>query len=174
MNTPTTAVKPLRTLIGVRQRQQERLEHTLKAHRSVLADGQTEASGAQAAKLDCLNRERQNVAQREALLASGFTPDELVRIEHHQQTLAAATAQAAARVVKCEAAVAQQMQAVLLAQRDIRRNTQRIDGFKAQVDLLISAREQALEDGAEEEAEETSTARFCGRQRATKENHDGA
>jgi Bacterial type III secretion protein (HrpB7) len=174
MNTSTTAVKPLRTLVAVRKRQQERLEDALKSQRQVLAERQAEAGGAQAEKEACQEAERHNLAERDVLLSCGFTPDKLIGLEHQQQTLANATMQGDARLKKCEEAVAQQTQAVLAVQRDIRRNAQRTDGFKAQINLLISARDQALEDSAEEEAEETSTARFCGRQRAAKESRRGA
>jgi peptidoglycan hydrolase CwlO-like protein len=174
MDTSTTTVKPLRTLVAVRKRQQERLEDALKAQRQVLTERQAEASGAQAEKEACQEDERHNLAEREALLAGGFTPDKLIGLEHQQQTLVNATTHADARLKKCETAVAQQTQAVLAVQRDIRRNAQRIDGFKAQINLLISARDQALEASAEEEAEETSTARFYGRQRAAKESRRGA
>lgn len=174
MNTSAATVKPLRTLVAVRKRQQERLEDSLKAQRQVLTERQAEASGAQSEKEACQEAERHNLAERDALLSCGFTPDKLIGLEHQQQTLARATAQADAQLKKCEAAVAQQTQAVLAVQRDIRRNAQRIDGFKAQINLLVSTRDQALEDSAEEEAEETSTARFCGRQRAAKESRHGA
>jgi hypothetical protein len=167
------AVKPLRTLVGVRKRQQERLETSLLEQRRVLAERQAEVDAAQTEVQQCLVRENDNQAERQALLGSGFTPDKLVTLEHRQQVLAQATALARQGLQKHEKAVEQQHEVIRNVQRDIRRNAQRIDTFKQQIATILREREQAQEDTAEEEAEETSTARFCGRQRAAKENHDG-
>jgi hypothetical protein len=167
------SVKPLRTLVGVRKRQQERLEAALAEQRRLLAVRQAEAAQALDEARTCAERECSCRTERETLLASGFMPHQLITLQHHQDTLAAATAEANKLLKKREAAVTQQTQAVDVAQRETRRNAQRIDGFKAQIAKLLSAREQAQEDSAEEEAEETSTARFCGRQRAALENQDG-
>jgi Bacterial type III secretion protein (HrpB7) len=166
-------VRSLRTLIAVRKRQQERLEATLAEQRRTLDERQQQEQLARDELQRCLARERDSEVERDTLLSAGFQPTKLIQLEHHLQTLRGDTALATKDLQKCEQAVVQQQEVIAGVQREIRRNAQRGDRFREQVKVILSLRELALEEVGEEETEETSTARFCARQRAAKENHDG-
>ncbi len=166
-------IKPLRTLVGVRRRQGDRLNAQLKQQRGVLAQREAEAEDAAAAHQACVAKERAFEADFEAVMKAGFTPEKRIALEHRRTDAANATAQAAQTVAGCRQAVDQQQQVVVGVQCEIRRNDQRIEGFQTQIANLLSARDRAEEDAAEEEAEETASARFCGRLRLAREQAHG-
>lgn len=166
-------IKSLRTLIAVWRRQQEHLEQMLSQQRRQLVQRGDEAQAARGALRGCHQQESDHQAARQALLGGGFTPDALILLERHGQTLRDATAQAAKALHKAEQALEKQQALILSLQRDIRRGAQRMDSFHQQMARILSEREAAMEEAAEEETEETSASRFSRRQRAAGENQDG-
>jgi predicted nucleic acid-binding Zn-ribbon protein len=107
--------------------------------------------------------------ERDAMLNAAFTPAALRALDFRIDDLHAGSAQAEREVAERRAVVAKQSSAVAAAQAAIRRNEQRIQGFEDHVAMLLQEREAAIEEAAEEETEETSTARFVKRQRAARE-----
>jgi hypothetical protein len=170
-----SVLRSLRTIVRVRERQQERLDEELKAQRNALVERQAEASEACAQRDDCIQQEHESRAQRDELFHGPFQPNQLIAMNHRIETYVANTAEAEKVLKKKELAVDRQQEMVVTAQREVRRNAQRIDSFKERIVKVLKDKEQADEDSAEEETEETSTARYCSRQRAAaKEAEYGA
>jgi hypothetical protein len=162
-------VKSLRTLVGARRRQGQRLEEALAEQRRCLAQRQAEAEDARARRDDGRSREQAARDERSRMMNQAFTPAALKALDFAIQDLAAQSAKAGQALVQAQAVVAQQQQAVVSVQAEIRRNDQRIESFDARIAQLLREREQAAEELAEEETEETGAARFSARQRRARE-----
>jgi hypothetical protein len=161
-------IKALRTIIGVRERHNTRLEEALAAAKILLQERQTEADQALNFLGQCQNNERAARNQRNDLLDQTFNPQALIALDYRVEALVGVTAEAAKTLEQRKAAVQSQQDAVAEIQRAIRRNLQRIDTFKERIKRITLEQELLIEEAAEEETEETSTARFCSRQRAAK------
>ena len=163
-------VKPLRTLVGVRQRQAVRLDESLAQQRRLLGERQAEAADATAQRDDCSARRQQALAGREALLSRPFTPAALKALDFALQELAGQLAKAEQDLVRCDSALRQQEAAVLQVLADKRRNEQRIERFNDRIATALRERDEAAEELADEEAEETAAAKFGLRQRQARES----
>jgi hypothetical protein len=161
-----TVLKSLRTIVRVRERQQERLEVELKNQRDLLAQRQADADEACTQRDECKQQEEAARVQRNELFTGAFQPNQLIAMNHRIETYVTNTAQADQTLKKKELAVDKQQECVVNAQREVRRNSQRIDTFKKRIVNVQKEQELAAEDAAEEETEESSTARYCMRKRA--------
>lgn len=165
----SNVVKSLRTLVSARKRQGQRLEDALAEQRRCLAQGQAEADDALAQRDDSRSREQGAREERSRMMNQAFTPAALKALDFTIQDLAVQSAKADQAVVQAQAAVVQQQQALVAVQAEIRRNDQRIESFDERIARLLREREQAAEELAEEETEETAAARFSARQRRARE-----
>jgi Bacterial type III secretion protein (HrpB7) len=162
-------LRSLRTIVGVRERQQKRLEEALSAQRAVLAERQAECAEAEAQHEACELQERGAEAQRSGLLNGQFIAQHVMAMDLRLKTLAAETASAGQAVTKSRQAVDKQAETVRAAQRDVQRNTQRIESFKERIATLLREQEYAAEEAVDEETGETFTARLLARRRAAQE-----
>ncbi|AKJ27823.1 hypothetical protein [Caldimonas brevitalea] len=160
-----TEIKALRTLVMVRKRQGERLEEALKAQRQALADAEAARAQAEEHRETCVQRHQEAEQDRLALTSGVFTPAALRAQDFRIQDLASAIVQAAQALQQQDAQVNRQREQVDAVQAAIRRNNQRIEGFENRIAVLRSLREQAAEELAEEETEETAVAKLCMRRR---------
>jgi hypothetical protein len=161
-------IKALRTIIGVRERHNTRLEESLVAAKVQLRELQVEVDQALSFLGQCQNNERSARDQRDDLINHTFNPDKLIAFNFRVDALSGITADAAKTLEQRKAAVQSQEEVIANIQREIRRNLRRIDTFKDRIKTILREQEQLIEEAAEEETEETSTARFCARQRAAK------
>jgi Bacterial type III secretion protein (HrpB7) len=164
-----TRLRSLRTIIGVRERQQTRLEEALSAQRAALAERQAAFEQAEAHREQCVLQERSADAQRSGLLNGQFVPQQVMAMDLRLKTLAAETAAAGQAAAKCRQALDKQHDAVRAAQREVQRNAQRIESFKERIATLLREREYAAEEAVDEETGETFTARLMARRRAAQE-----
>lgn len=165
----SNVVKSLRTLVGARKRQGQRLEEALAEQRRCLAQRQAEMDEAVSLRDGSRSREQGARDERSQMMSRAFTPAALKALDFTIQDLAALSAKADQALVQAQAAVVQQEQAVAAVQAEIRRNEQRIESFDERIARLLREREQAAEELAEEETEETAAARFSARQRRARE-----
>jgi hypothetical protein len=161
-------IKSLRTLIKVRERRHKKLEEALVAAKVLLQERQTEVDNALNFLTQCQNNERSARSQRDDLVHRTFNPDKLIALDYRVEVLVEITVEANKALDQRNKALQMQHEAVAEVQRDIRRNLQRIDSFKERIKSMMLEQELLIEEAAEEETEETSTARFCSRQRSAK------
>jgi chromosome segregation ATPase len=165
-------IKSLRTIVDVRKRRQDRLEEDLSAQRRELLALEDAVVQAREQQQACVQQQAQAQKKRDDVLGSGFEPQTLIALDHRLKGLIAQTAQAGQQVEARIKAVDKQNEKIAGLQREIWRNTQRIEGFKDQIKAIGRAQDAAEEERTDEESEETSTARFCARQRTAKETCD--
>lgn len=163
-----TQVKSLRTLIKVRERQGKRLEATLAEARRVLSECEADVEAAIEEHEQSVEDEAAGRQERDDMFSSSFTPAALRSLDFRIEELKA-------EVVKCERGVAErrkvaerQATVVTNAQTAVRRNEQRVEGFKDRLKKVMDEREATIEEDAEEEAAEAATGRFIARNRAAK------
>lgn len=165
----SNVVKSLRTLVSARRRQGQRLEEALAEQHRRLAQCRAEVDEAVAMRDESRSREQGARDERSRMMSRAFTPAALKALDFAIQDLAALTAKADQALAQAQATAVQQQQAVVSVQAEIRRNEQRIESFDARIARLLHEREQAAEELAEEETEETAAARFSARQRRARE-----
>jgi hypothetical protein len=159
-------IKALRMLTGVRERQGERIKETLQQQRDLLQDLHDKVEQANEASLQRSLDEQTLQNELSEILRKGFTPERRIALDYAMQDAATARQQAAAAVQMAEQAVQKQEVVIKGLETDQRRNQQRIDSLTEQIRSIKAREELAIEDAAEEEAEETASARFCRIQRA--------
>ena len=162
----STRLKALRTLVRTRERQAAALKAALDQARGEHAIGQQRLAQAIEHERACTAAEAAGHADMDRLTRAAFTPEAQRAMAFRIEDLKAAAAQAARAVGDTREAVARLALGVEAAQAAVRRNEQRIEGFREQIEALQREREAALEEQAEEETEEASTARFVARTRA--------
>jgi Bacterial type III secretion protein (HrpB7) len=162
-------LRSLRTIVRVRERQQTRLEEALSAQRALLRDRQAECDEAEGHRQRCELQETSAAEQRRALLGGQFVAQQLMAMDLCLKSLAAVTAQAAQALAKCRQALEKQDDAVRAAQREVRRNAQRIESFEERIVALLREQECAAEEAVDEETGESFTARLMARRRAAQD-----
>lgn len=162
-------LKALRTLLKVRERQAASLQQAhdtarreLDAHREQLALAIDQEHAERAAEV-------RGHAALDALTRGAFTPHALRALDFRIEELKAAAQRALCQTRDGEASVARALARVDEAAAVMRLNDRRIERFREQLATLVREREEALEEQAEEETQETSTARYAARLRATAE-----
>lgn len=167
-------LRSLRTIVGVRERQQTRLEAALSAQRALMAEREAALAQSMALHGQCAAVEQAAIAQRGVLLGGHFMPQHLMALELRLKSLVADTASAAKALAKSQQALEQQQAAVGAAQRAVRRNAQRIESYRERIASLLRDQDLAVEEAVDEETGETFAARLMARRRATREEARGA
>jgi hypothetical protein len=96
-----------------------------------------------------------------------FTPQALRVAEFHIEEGVAAVSQADKAFVRAQAILADQLKATEVARTAVRRNDQRIEQFEQRIAALRAERDRAVEEQADEEAEESAAARISRRRAKT-------
>jgi chromosome segregation ATPase len=162
-------VRSLRTLVGVRRREGQRLEDRLAQRSRELAERHAEDGEAMEAQAQCVQRKQATRDEREALLGQPFTADALIVSDFatHDRVVELAAADKVVRQTRAALELAEkQIEAV---RAEVRRNQQRIERFEARIAEVLRERNEAIEEAAEEETTETAAARFGARQRSARE-----
>jgi hypothetical protein len=159
-------IKALRMLTGVRERQGERIKGTLQQQRELLQGLQDKVAQANEALLQRSLDEQTLQNDLSEILRTGFTPGRRIALDYAMQDAALAKQQALAAVQMALQAAHKQETVINALVSDQRRNQQRIDSLTEQIRSTKANQALAIEDAAEEEAEETASARFCRIQRA--------
>jgi DNA repair exonuclease SbcCD ATPase subunit len=159
-------IRPLKTIVGVRKRAQQRLEDELGHKKRALQGLEDALTTAQDEK-----KEREAQAQRgqdrlQVMLDKTFTPQSLIDMSYELERLQAKTTAALALVTQSEQAVQQQHGVIAQARRDVTRNAQRIDSFEQRISSIRAQIALVEDESADEQAEEASTTRLL-RQRQT-------
>jgi phage-related tail protein len=165
------AVKPLRQLIALRRRQQERFEAEVREQTKRLREAEREADAARTHETACAHREQASVGKRHQLMECGFAPLDLIIAELEVKASAAATQVAAAARAKVETAAKTQFEALLACRARAARNLQRLGDLEERLVKVLRARAEHEEDVDAEESEETAAARIVARRSALAEAH---
>ena len=169
-----TRLRSLRTIVGVRERQQTRLEAALSAQRALMAEREAALAQSAAQHGQCAAIEQAATAQRGVLLDGHFMPQQLMALEWRLKSLVAETAAAAKALARSQQALEQQQAAVAAAQRVVRRNAQRIESYRERIASLLRDQDLAVEEAVDEETGEAFAARLMARRRAAREEAHGA
>jgi len=159
--------KALRTILMVRRRHAERLELDLTGQRALLGQREQEVSEADTQRGRTRAEESAWREQRLQLMNAVFTPQALRVAEFHIEEGVAAVSQADKAFVRAQAILADQLKATEVARTAVRRNDQRIEQFEQRIAALRAERDRAVEEQADEEAEESAAARISRRRAKT-------
>jgi len=161
-------LKALRTLVRVRERQGEVLAQAAQAAREQLSQAHEALEAANAQVRECEDAQAAGAGELDALTSAPFTTDALRALGFRLEDLKAAVVKAVQGVKNAQETVTRQEQAVAQACAAVRRNDQRLEGLRDQIDKVLQERLEHEEEQAEEESEEASTARFVARVRAAR------
>jgi chromosome segregation ATPase len=167
-------IRPLKTIVGVRTRAQERLEGELGQKKRALQGLEDALQAAQDQQ-----RERDMDAERgdqhlQDMLSNTFTPQSLIDMTYELERLQTKAAAARTQVAQSEQAVQQQHGAIAQARRDVTRNAQRIESFEQQISSIRAEIALADDEATDEQAEEVSTARMVRQRQIAAQGDHGA
>jgi chromosome segregation ATPase len=158
-------IKSLRTLAKLLKHRASRLETALREQQALLTEKEEALRQAQANSEELKQRKEQTINKRSAVFDGPFCGDDLIGLDLTIQNLTNECTQAEKEVKRCEMIVAQQQIHVDNARREVRRNEQRQELMQQRILTHMRERDQAQEDTADEEAEETASARFVRKNR---------
>lgn len=159
-------VKPLRQLIALRQRRQQRFDTDVKTQALQVNEAEQQLGQACAAELTCSDREQASKNKRQAITESSFAPLDLVIAELSVKAAAVSTQAAAAIHVKAQTNVTTQLGLLGDCKARAKRNLQRIDNLKERVAKALRDRAELEEEFDAEESEETAASRIAGKRAA--------
>lgn len=162
-------IKSLKTLIKVRERQGKRLEEAVNEAKAQLKLREDELQNTIAEHEQSIEDEKALGQERLTLQSSAFSPDDVRSLDFKIDDKKAQIKQLEKSVEERRKSVERHIPMVHQAQAAVRRNEQRIESFQERIKKVMNEREAAMEEVAEEETEEASTARFVARIRAAKE-----
>jgi Bacterial type III secretion protein (HrpB7) len=161
-----TKAKAYKTMVRMFERRSERLDEAMSQERQRLQALEQARQASEAARAACEAAQAAAADERDAVLTRAFTPESLIIMGLRVDAKVAETAQAALVVKKSVQQVDDQQAVLVEAQREQRRNDQRIELFgKAHRDVVREIESQR-EENEEEEAAEGFVARMLARRRA--------
>lgn len=161
-------VKPLRQLIALRQRRQERFDTEVKTQTLQVREAEQQLGLACAEEAACADREQASNKRRRELTESSFSPLDLVIADLSVKAASASTQAAATLHVKAQTSVSTQLGLLVDCKLRAKRNLERIDNLKERVAKALRDRAALEEESDAEESEETAASRIAGK-RATRE-----
>jgi hypothetical protein len=164
-----SVVKPLRQLIALRQRRQERLDAAVSKQILQLRDAEQELDRACADEAACADREQVLQNKRRQVTESSFAPLDLVITDLDVKVASAATYAAAAKQAKAQSHRTAQLDLLVDCKGQATRNLQRIDDLKERVANVLRERAALEEESDAEESEEIAASRIAGRRAAREE-----
>ena len=165
--------KPLRQLLVLRRRRQERFEAQVREQSQRTKEAEAEAGDALAREADCAHREAHAVGRRLHVIEHSFAPRDLITAEFAVKAAQAVTLAAAADRTRADATVRDQHGTLLAYRLQAARNLKRIDDLNERLVKVLREREEREEDADAEESEETAGARIAAR-RAVREEAQSA
>ena len=159
-------VKPLRQLIALRQRRQQRFDTDVKTQALQVQEAEQQLGLACAEEAACADREQALKNKRQVITESGFAPLDLVIAELSVKAAAVSTQAAAAIHVKAQTNVTTQLGLLGDCKARAKRNLQRIDNLKERVAKALRDRAELEEEFDAEESEETAASRIAGKRAA--------
>lgn len=162
-------IKPLRQLLVLRRRRQERFETEVRTQTLRLREAEQQVDRACADEAACTGREQASNDKRRHVTEFSFAPADLIMAEFEVKAAAASTQAAAAVHAKARTAVTTQLDVLAGCKAQAARNLQRIDDLKERLAKALREREALEEESDAEESEETAAARIAGRRAAREE-----
>jgi predicted GNAT family acetyltransferase len=159
-------VKPLRQLLVLRRRRQERFDAEVREQVKRTKEAEREAESAQTHEADCAHLEQLAASKRQQLTERSFAPADLITAEFAVKAAQAVTQAAVASRTKADAVVEAQQSTLLACRQQVARNSKRIDDLNVRLAKALREREEREEDADAEESEETAGARIAARRRA--------
>jgi Bacterial type III secretion protein (HrpB7) len=161
-----STARAYKTMVRMFERRSDRLDEAIAQQRRVLRELEQAREQSQAARAACEEAQQRAEGERDAVLTQVFTPEALIVMSLRAEAKAAETRQAAVAVDKSVQKVDEQNVVVAQAQRDQRRNAQRIDLFENARKQVVKAADIAQEENDDEEAAEGFVARMLAKRRA--------
>jgi Bacterial type III secretion protein (HrpB7) len=163
------AINPLRKLLGLRQRRQERFETEVREQIKRTHEAEQVAAAARDHQASCAAREQVVVGKRQQVTERSFAPVDLITADFAVKAAAGLTQAAAGEVAKAETAAKTQVTTLAACRAQAARNLQRVDDLKERLAKALRDREERAEEVDAEESEETAAARIAGRRAAREE-----
>jgi hypothetical protein len=163
-----TKAKAYKTMVRMFERRSQRLDEAIAQERRMLGELEQAKQQCDAARLDCEAAQSRAAGERDEIMTRAFTPEDLMVMNLRVEAKKTETAQAALAVTKALQKVAEQNTVVAQAQREQRRNGQRIELFDNARKEVVKATEAAQEENDEEEAAEGFVARMLAKRRAVR------
>jgi Bacterial type III secretion protein (HrpB7) len=168
-----STIKPLRQLLALRRRQQERYETEVREQTKRTRAAEHEAEAARTEEAACAQREQLTVSRRKQLTERSFAPADLITADFGVKAAQAVTLAATADCTRADATLRAENGALQASRLQASRNLKRIEDVGLRLAKVLRERDEREEDADAEESEETAGARIAKR-RAVSEEARGA